>query len=136
MSSFQIIGLCLLAFLMILTLRGRAKKRIGVWGGFFWIGLWLASAAALARPELTILVAQTLGIGRGSDLVFYTAILAGGIGFFFVFLRLRRIEEQLTVLVRHIALHETAEDTENEPPRSLSTGHSPKEGSGTSLTGS
>ena len=49
-------------------------------------------------------MAQPLGIARGADLVFYCAILAMFIGFFMVYVRLRRLETTLTKLTRHLAL--------------------------------
>jgi small membrane protein len=54
-----------------------------------------------------------LGIGRGADLVFYCGILAMLVGFLLFYIRYRRVEEEITLLVRHIALLE-AEARERE----------------------
>jgi hypothetical protein len=93
--------------------------------GLFWSSLWFASAIALVNPGLTMSLARTLGIGRGADLVFYSAILAAGVAFFFTFLRLRRIEGQLTELVRHIALDEARGGS--RPPTEAAGAASPPE---------
>ena len=82
-----------------------------------WILLWAAAAIAIARPRLTVLAARALGIDRGADLIFYLAILATLIGFFLIYVRLRRVEENLTHLVRHLAIqeHETPHGDRREP---------------------
>ena len=71
-----------------------------------WIVLWLLAATAIARPELTVVVARALGIDRGADLVFYFGVLAALGGFFVVFGRLWRIEQSLTEIVRRLAIWE------------------------------
>ena len=70
------------------------------------IVLTLFSALAIffiLFPEYTNQIAQKFGVGRGADLLFYMCIL------FFLFLvmklfaRIRRLEQQLTELVRQQA---------------------------------
>lgn len=104
MNAFQIVSLPILAFLFIGSvvsiLRGRGPQAVG----FFWAAVWLAAGACIAVPELTRALAKPLGIARGADLVFYCAILAMFIGFFMVYVRLRRLETTLTKLARHLAL--------------------------------
>jgi len=53
-------------------------------------------------------LARTLTAG-GADLVLYLAVVSMAIGFFLVFVRLRRIEENLTKLVRTVAMNTPAE---------------------------
>lgn len=58
-------------------------------------------------PDYATLIAGKLGVGRGTDLLFYLCILL----FLFVVLklyaRIRRIEQNLTMLVRKQAIEET-----------------------------
>ena len=76
------------------TWGGRLPRLSGVLG----ILVWSAAAIAIALPKLTILVAATLGIGRGADLVFYLAILGGvGVSFYF-YQRSRQLENLITAL--------------------------------------
>jgi len=126
MSIFQVIGLVVLAALVLLTVSGRSRRRFGRRESLLWLALWLAAAVALARPELTLAAARLAGIGRGADLVFYTAILAGGAGFFVVYLRLRRIESQLTTLTRHIALQQTHTQDPDSPAPGHDRHHEPR----------
>ncbi len=75
--------------------------------------LWFAAAIAVWRPEITTSVAHALGVGRGADLVLYTLALAFPAAAFYFYRKTRRLEAELTRLVRHIALT-TAED--GSPP--------------------
>jgi hypothetical protein len=65
---------------------------------------WLLSGISVLRPDLTMLVAQSVGIGRGADLVLYVvAVLFVG-SFFYYYGKFQSLESQITELVRHLAL--------------------------------
>lgn len=106
MSAFQLVSLSLVGALLLLCLGGIMRGWITRRLGMAWLLLWLGVGTAIAYPRLTVLVAHVLGIGRGADLVFYCAILMTLVGFFLVYLRLRRLEANVTKIVRHIALKE------------------------------
>lgn len=112
MNTFQILGVGLALFFLGVTVIALFRRRLSRKIGFAWITLWLGAAIAISRPELTAIVAEVLGIDRGADLVFYTAILAMFVGFFLVFARLRKTDETLTQILRHIALQEASEPHE------------------------
>ena len=83
-------------------------------------GLRVTATIAIAQPETTVAAARLLGITRGADLVFYLAILGMIIGFFAVYLGLRRLEGEITSLVRNIALQQAeieAQSDTNEADR-------------------
>lgn len=104
MTNFQTIALILAAGLILVTATSAARRLINRKAGLAWITLWIASGVAIARPSLTMRVARFLGIGRGADLVFYCAILAMFAGFFAVYLRFKRLDHQITLLVRNAAI--------------------------------
>ena len=66
--------------------------------------LFIASLVAIIRPDLTTAVAHYFGVGRGSDLVFY--LMISGLAFLCVvlYIKLRRLEETQTIIVREIAI--------------------------------
>jgi len=68
------------------------------------LGLLLATAAAIAWPESTQIVAEWLGIGRGADVVLYLAVLAGVFLSLYFYGRIVRQQRRLTALVRHLAI--------------------------------
>jgi hypothetical protein len=106
MNLFQILGLAGIAIAILRVGLGIRRHRFTPGAGALWLAAWLAAAVFLLQPEWTAVVARRLGISRGADLVFYCSILAGMVGFLAVYIRLRRIETQITQLVREIALTE------------------------------
>lgn len=106
MTPFQLGSLVLLAAVIGLTSRALSRRRLSPAMGVAWLALWMLGAAAIAWPESTARLARSVGIARGADLVSYLAILAMLIGFFVLYLRLKRIETQITLIVREMALRE------------------------------
>jgi len=103
-TSFQWIAFAILGVSFAVTLALTVRRVITPRVGFAWGLLWIAAAVAIARPELTATIANALGIGRGTDLVLYFAILFMIFGFFAVYVRLRRIESDMTKIVRELAI--------------------------------
>ena len=116
MTLFQWIAIPPLLLLLVATAAATVRRRIRPRAGIFWSLLWLSAATAMRWPDLTVRVARLVGIGRGADLVLYVAVGVMSIGFFLVFLRLRRIEEDLTRIVRALALKEPFESPLRPPP--------------------
>jgi hypothetical protein len=103
-TIFQILGVAVAALFAATSVRAQARGQVGGRSGMAWLALWTAVALAIAFPGTTVVVARALGISRGADLVFYCAILGMLVGFFLVYVRLRRIERNITVLVQQLAL--------------------------------
>lgn len=59
---------------------------------------------AICMPELTTSVAQTLGIGRGADLIFYVFISGSVFVTVVLYSRLLLLQRALTDIVRHLAV--------------------------------
>jgi hypothetical protein len=104
MNLFQGLVLLLFSLLAMLTLsaafRGFVRKRIA----FMWLTIWTVGAVAIIWPRSTVVVARKLGIGRGADLLLYVSVLLMLVGFFYVYGRFRRLDRQITVLVRRLAI--------------------------------
>jgi hypothetical protein len=69
----------------------------------------LIGIAFVISPDLATHVAHLVGVGRGTDLVLYVAIVGGLFLAASFFLRLRKAESQLADLARSVALAQ-AED--------------------------
>ncbi len=81
-------------------------REISFFNALAWVGFWLAATIVIWRPGLAVWLAKFLGVGRGVDAVIYLAM--AGI-FFLVFrlwVRLEKIEKNLTLLVRQDALND------------------------------
>jgi hypothetical protein len=104
LNVFQIIVLPIMAFLFVeraaAVARGKIPRRVA----FFWMCVWLFGGIAVAFPDATSAIARPLGIARGADLVFYLAILFMLVGFYMMYVRLRRLDANITQLVRHLAI--------------------------------
>ena len=106
MTTFQAVGLPLLGLIALVTAIAVLRHIINPRAGLAWLILWISAAIAIARPSITMQIAHALGIGRGADLVLYCAILGMLIAFFLVYIRFKRVERDITRLVRHIAISE------------------------------
>jgi hypothetical protein len=92
---------------------GRFRKgTIGLGELVLWCGFWLAVGVVVLVPEMTQRVARILGVGRGADAVFYLSLVGLSYAFFRLYLKIRHLEQQLTLLVRKQALKEAAEERE------------------------
>jgi hypothetical protein len=115
MTVFQYLALGVVLLLAYSTLRagmhGRVRRRIVV----FWMLVWTVTGVASAWPRGTMLAARAVGIGRGTDLVLYCSVLATLVGFFYIYTRFRRVERDLTLLTRELAMR----DPRLPPPRPL-----------------
>jgi hypothetical protein len=106
LTPFQKLALPALAALLLFELLG--LRRDPAVRGVRWLRalVWLTAAVAIAWPDLTQALAHALGIGRGTDLVFYLFVLAFlGLAFFF-YSRLVRMQRQITQLIRQQAIAE------------------------------
>lgn len=109
MTVFQYLVVALMALLSIATLRSAARGGIRKRIASFWLLVWFGAGALALWPQSTVLVARALGIGRGADLVLYCTAFATLVGFFYIYVRFRRLDRALTVLVRQIAVERALE---------------------------
>ena len=115
---FQILALAVVTILLTLSLVAMARGWSTRREGLVWAFVWLCTGVAIARPDLTVIVAGAMGIGRGADLVLYCAVIVMLIGFFMVYARLRRLRRDLTLLSRHLAIRDAAPPPPaTNPPR-------------------
>lgn len=109
MNLFQWLGVAFCALLIGVALRGGQRRRFTGRVTLAWVGVWLIAAIAILLPDLTTRMARVMGIGRGADLVLYLGLLLSLSGFLLTYTRLRRLEADLTELVRRIALRDADE---------------------------
>ena len=100
----QIILLIIIAVIALrLVVQYRAKELTGKqFAG--WLILWLAAAVVVIWPQLTVDIANRVGVGRGSDLVIYLAVIFLFYTNFRLLLRIEKMEKNLTKVVRDEAL--------------------------------
>jgi hypothetical protein len=96
----QILFVVVLAFLVIYIFLLRTVHT----DRFVYLALALVGILFVLAPDLSTDIAHTLGIGRGVDLIVYTFILAGLFYSVTITSELKRLNRQMTALVRQIAL--------------------------------
>lgn len=101
-----------------MALRAARARRMSRRVAMGWVTLWLTGVLAIVWPTGATRLARSVGIGRGADLVLYAGVLAALLGFFLTYRRLRRLETDLALLVRRLALEEEERtgSSEQTPP--------------------
>jgi small membrane protein len=79
---------------------------------FFWSLVWVGTALIISFPDITSLLANQLGIGRGADLIMYATLIVAFYLIFRIHLALDRLEREITEIVRTMALERPAEPKE------------------------
>ena len=104
MTPFQIILIAFFGVMVSGTLLAIARSWASRSTLVMWLAVWLLRLLAACWPEGTTTLASWLGIRRGADLLLYCTALGSILGFFMMYLRLRRVRRDLTVLTRQIAI--------------------------------
>ena len=98
-----ILILIILVIIWRLALRLKAKEiSTKQFGG--WLLIWLVALVAVIWPDLTVWIANLVGVGRGSDLVIYLSVIFIIYFLFRLLLRIEKIDKNLTKLVREEAI--------------------------------
>jgi|SRR6185369_9081141 len=84
---------------------------IGLTEWIIWSGFWLAVGICVLEPGITQSFARILGVGRGADAVFYLGLVGLSYAYFRLYVRSRHQDQQITLLVRRLALREADEKT-------------------------
>ena len=104
MNLFQILALLVVGSLLLVSLVAVVRGTIARRAGLLWVLVWLAAGVAIAQPEVTRVIAKTLGIGRGAVVVML-------IGFLMTYARLTHLQRDLTLVVRHLATRDAVINT-------------------------
>lgn len=104
MRLFQILALPFIAVMLIVSARSFVGARARPLASAFWLLLWSAAGIAIVVPDATTRVARLLGIQRGADLLVYSTVLGFLVGFYLVYLKVRQLTREITVLTRELAI--------------------------------
>jgi len=113
MNTFQIVFIGFSAVQAMLALRRFAKTRHVPALGFF--ALWILALGLIARPEVSTRIAQSVGIGRGVDFVIYSLLIAFLWAHYQQYLRYKRVEHEITQLVRELAIERASRPSIADP---------------------
>lgn len=80
------------------------QRRISWFSFLLWALLWVSVMLIFWNPEIASRLALIFGIGRGADLVVYSAIIVIFYLLFRISIKLEKINSDITSIVRDIAL--------------------------------
>ncbi|MBT4516697.1 MAG: DUF2304 domain-containing protein [Candidatus Komeilibacteria bacterium] len=105
----QIVVTIFIVFILLKLFLQKQKNKISLVAFLIWLLLWFAVLIVFWLPDSTTYLATWLGIGRGADLVVYISILAIFYMIFKIFVRLNKMDEEITKVVREDAIKNVKE---------------------------
>src|SRR5262245_14856365 len=104
MSPIQLI----LIPLLIVSAVTYFRVRSGLFDRIIVLLLGVGGVCMVVMPEWTNLLAHSLGVGRGADLINYLGWVGATFVFFLLYSKLRGLESHLTELTRALAIAQAA----------------------------
>lgn len=105
----QILVTVFIVFILLKLFLQKQKNKITFLSFLIWSLLWLMVLIVFWLPDTTTYLASWLGIGRGADLVVYISIPVIFYMVFKIFVRLNKIEKEITEVVRSNAIKNVRE---------------------------
>lgn len=105
MNLFQ--ALLIFAVLILLFLYTRYLKTMPQ--RIFYISLFITGIYFIIFPNVTITIANALGIARGTDLIFYIFIIFCFAIFIQQHQKIKTLEQSITKIVRNLAIENVSE---------------------------
>lgn len=104
MMLIQILLLAILAAALVLAWRRAGQGALSRTSAILWSILWVGAGVVVLRPEVASLFAGLIGVGRGVDAIVYFAIIFIFYLVFRIFLRLEKLDRDITALIRALGL--------------------------------
>lgn len=102
----QIFLLTLTVIMMIMDIVRHRQRKIGRRAFLLWLFLWTGASVVILFPNSTAVLAHRLGIGRGADLVLYISVVLILYLLFKVYVRMEKVDREITQIVRTLALRQ------------------------------
>ena len=104
MNWIQVLLLVAASALVVLLLRSRGSVRARAWVKVGYLVFVAAGIYAILRPDDTTVLANLVGVRRGTDLMLYGLIIAFAFTTLSTYMRFRDVELRYARLARAIAL--------------------------------
>ncbi|MEM8669858.1 MAG: DUF2304 domain-containing protein [Planctomycetota bacterium] len=113
MNLFQWLTVPILLTLALLEIRANFKNHQAI--HFLRLSIWMTGLVLVLFPGMASAIAGVLGIGRGTDLVFYTFMLLSTGGMFYLYGRNYLLRRDLVELARREAIRGATPGTSIQP---------------------
>lgn len=110
MLPIQILMIGFSVFAIVRTIRQFQKGTLPANWLSLWVFFWIGVSIVVLLPQTTDLLARLTGVGRGADVVVYSAIPALFYLVFRLYVKMEKIEREITTLVRKNALEKIQKD--------------------------
>jgi hypothetical protein len=104
MNWIQVLLIAAVVSLLVFLLRSRASMQSRAWVKVGYLAFVLAGIYAVLRPNDTTVVANWVGVDRGTDLMLYALIIAFAFTTLSAYMRFKDLELRYAKLARAIAL--------------------------------
>lgn len=113
----QVVLIAIIAVMLVRLILKMKSREINTSYFIIWLVIWLLAILFIAFPEITSYLANTVGVGRGVDLIIYVSIIVAFYLQFKLLMRIEKIEKDITSITRHLAIKE-AEPVNNHNDKS------------------
>jgi hypothetical protein len=104
MNWIQVLLIAAVVTLLAYLLRARSNAKAKAWVKIGYALFVIAAIYAILRPDDTTVVANWLGVNRGTDLLFYALVIAFIFTTLSTYLRFKELELRYARLARAVAL--------------------------------
>ena len=101
---FQILFTLFALFAAVTVWKRKKDNQLGTMAALFWVFFWILAVVAVLWPNSTTILANSVGIGRGSDFVLYIALASLFYLIFKLHLKIEEINRNITKVVRKDAI--------------------------------
>ena len=106
---FQVLLIVFSLFAILHVTRQYKNQKVSVHWLILWTILWLVVIGVALTPQTTDVLAQKLGVERGADLLVYCAVVVLIYGMYRMYVRVGKVEREMTELVRRVAIDDAKE---------------------------
>jgi hypothetical protein len=104
MNWIQVLLIAAVVALLVYLLRSRTNAKAKAWVKVGYVVFVIAAIYAIIRPDDTTVLANWLGVARGTDLLLYALIIAFVFTTLSTYLRFKELELKYARLARAVAL--------------------------------
>jgi small membrane protein len=103
-TIIQILALIYVGFTASRAILRAKDNKISIVELFFWLSVWAGLTFVIFFPNITSLIANMVGIGRGIDFIIYISIATLFYLIFRLYVKIEDTQRQITLLVRQFAI--------------------------------
>lgn len=110
---YQILVVFIAILAVLLVFDRYHKRKTSLQTFILWLILWILLAIFAISPDSSTFLAKLLGIGRGLDLILIFGIILAYYLLFRLYLKIEKIDQNITELVRKLAIEKEMEFEED-----------------------